>query len=152
MARVTRIDAIRYARHERTATENFVAPVDDHDLPMPLDYFVWAIHREGHHPVIVDTGFGETAAMARGRVITRPVVEGLRAAGIDHLEVEDVILTHLHYDHAGSLGAVQGAALIPLELEHLAAPPSRRTRPGQWAVLVLSAIEDHRRDGFIRSG
>jgi hypothetical protein len=54
--------------------------------------------------------------------------------------------------HAGSLGAVQGAALIPLELEHLAAPPSRRTRPGQWAVLVLSAIEDHRRDGFIRSG
>ena len=22
-------------------------PVDDHDLPMPLDYFVWAIHRDG---------------------------------------------------------------------------------------------------------
>jgi hypothetical protein len=38
---------------------NFAAPVDDHDLPMPLDYFVWAIHREGHPPVIVDTGFGE---------------------------------------------------------------------------------------------
>ena len=35
---VVRIDAIRYARHERTAGNNFTTPVDDHDLPMPLDY------------------------------------------------------------------------------------------------------------------
>ena len=106
---VTRIDAIRYARHERTAGNNFVRPVDDHDLPMPLDYFVWAIHREGHPPVIVDTGFGEAAAAARGRTITRPVLEGLRDAGIDHLSVEDVNLTNLHYDHAGSLCTVPNA-------------------------------------------
>src|SRR3546814_15560834 len=98
---VTRIDAIRYARHERTAGDNFSQPVDDHDLPMPLDYFVWAIHRDGHPPVIVDTGFGEAAAAARGRTMLRPMVEGLRDAGIDHLLVEDVILTHLHYAHAG---------------------------------------------------
>lgn len=108
-AAVTRIDAIRYARHERRAAANFVRPVDDHDLPMPLDYFVWAIHRDGHPPVIVDTGFGEDAAAARGRTITRSVNDGLRAAGIDHLLVEDVILTHLHYDHAGSLGTFPNA-------------------------------------------
>ncbi len=106
---VTRIDAIRYARHERVAEANFSAPVDDHDLPMPLDYFVWAIHREGHPPLIVDTGFGEHAAVARGRTLTRSVEEGLRAAGIDHLLVEDVILTHLHYDHAGSLNVFPNA-------------------------------------------
>jgi glyoxylase-like metal-dependent hydrolase (beta-lactamase superfamily II) len=106
---VTRIDAIRYARHERSAGENFTAPVDDHDLPMPLDYFVWAIHRDGQHPVIVDTGFGESAAAARGRTMIRPVIEGLRDAGIDHLDVEDVILTHLHYDHAGSLSLFPNA-------------------------------------------
>ena len=58
-APVTRIDAIRYARHERNAADNFTRPVDDHDLPMPLDYYVWAIHREEGPPVIVDTGFGE---------------------------------------------------------------------------------------------
>jgi glyoxylase-like metal-dependent hydrolase (beta-lactamase superfamily II) len=108
-APVTRIDAIRYARHERTAAANFTGPVDDHDLPMPLDYFVWAIHRDGHPPVVVDTGFGEQAAAARGRIITRPLVEGLRDAGIDHLSVEHVILTHLHYDHAGSLSVFPNA-------------------------------------------
>ncbi|HEX7709306.1 MAG TPA: N-acyl homoserine lactonase family protein [Sphingomonadaceae bacterium] len=109
-APVTRIDAIRYARHERTAALNFNAAVDDHDLPMPLDYYVWAIHgADGEPPVIVDTGFGEAAAMARGRTLIRPVVQGLRDAGIDHLLVEDVILTHLHYDHAGSLGAFPNA-------------------------------------------
>jgi glyoxylase-like metal-dependent hydrolase (beta-lactamase superfamily II) len=108
-APVIRIDAIRYARHERAAVNNFSRPVDDHDLPMPLDYFVWAIHRENHPPVIVDTGFGEDAAVARGRIITRPVIEGLRDAGIDPLLVEDVILTHLHYDHAGSLSTFPNA-------------------------------------------
>jgi glyoxylase-like metal-dependent hydrolase (beta-lactamase superfamily II) len=108
-APVTRIDAIKYARHERTALSNFVRAVDDHDLPMPLDYFVWAIHRAEGPPVIVDTGFGEDAAVARGRTITRPLIEGLRDAGIDHLSVEDVILTHLHYDHAGSLSTFPNA-------------------------------------------
>jgi len=102
-APVTSIQAIRYARHERKAGANFTAPVDDHDLPMPLDYYVWAIHREGLPPVIVDTGFGAIAAAARGREITRPVRKGLREAGIDRLGVTDVILTHLHYDHAGGL-------------------------------------------------
>jgi glyoxylase-like metal-dependent hydrolase (beta-lactamase superfamily II) len=108
-APVIRIDAIRYARHERPAGDNFARPVDDHDLPMPLDYFVWAIHRADGPPVIVDTGFGDDAAAARGRTITRSVNDGLRAAGIDHLSVEDVILTHLHYDHAGSLSTFPNA-------------------------------------------
>jgi glyoxylase-like metal-dependent hydrolase (beta-lactamase superfamily II) len=116
-APVTRIDAIRYARHERPARENFAARVDDHDLRMPLDYYVWAIHREGHMPVVVDTGFVEAAAVARGRTITRPVTEGLVAAGIDHLSVEDVILTHLHYDHAGHLGHFPNARFHVQEAE-----------------------------------
>lgn len=124
-APVTRIDAIRYARHERPGGENFVRPVDDHDLPMPLDYFVWAIHRDGHPPVIVDTGFGEDAAVARGRIITRPLIEGLRDAGVDHLSVEDVILTHLHYDHAGSLSLFPNARFHVQDAE-LAFATSRR--------------------------
>lgn len=116
-APVTRIDAIRYARHERLAAENFATPVDDHDLSMPLDYYVWAIHREGQPIVIVDTGFGAQAAVARGRTMLRPVEQGLREAGIDPAAVEDVILTHLHYDHAGSLGLFPNARFHVQEAE-----------------------------------
>lgn len=149
--RVTRIDAIRYARHERSAAANFSRPVDDHDLPMPLDYFVWAIHREGHPPVIVDTGFGEAAAAARGRTMLRPVAEGLREAGIDHLLVEDVILTHLHYDHAGSLGTfpnarfhVQDAEMAFATGRHVCDSPTRAPFDGEpVAQLVRKLYADH---------
>jgi hypothetical protein len=41
----------------------------------------------------------------------------------------------------GSLSEFQATVLIPLELEHLSAPPARRTRPGQWATSILTAIE-----------
>lgn len=148
---VTRIDAIRYARHDRSAAANFAAPVDDHDLAMPLDYFVWAIHRDGHPPVIVDTGFGEEAAVARGRVITRSVNDGLREAGIDHLLVEDVILTHLHYDHAGSLSTfpnarfhVQDAEMAFATSRHILDEPTRAPFDGEpVAQLVRKLYADH---------
>ena len=148
---VVRIDAIRYARHERTAGNNFTTPVDDHDLPMPLDYYVWAIHRQGHAPVIVDTGFGEKAAAARGRIITRPVIEGLRDAGIDHLSVEHVILTHLHYDHAGSLSLfpnakfhIQDAELAFATSRHVCDQPTRAPFDGEpVAQLVRKLYADH---------
>jgi len=150
-APVIRIDAIKYARHERTAVNNFARPVDDHDLPMPLDYFVWAIHRAEGPPVIVDTGFGEGAAVARGRTITRPVIEGLRDAGIDHLSVEDVILTHLHYDHAGSLGTfpnarfhVQDAELAFATSRHVCDRDVRAPFDGEpVAQLVRKLYNDH---------
>jgi glyoxylase-like metal-dependent hydrolase (beta-lactamase superfamily II) len=93
--------AIKYARHERTAAENFMDG-DPHDTsPMPLDYFVWAIVGDGR-TLVVDTGFDRVVGDKRGRQVTRPVAEGLEALGIRHQEVRDVIITHMHYDHAGN--------------------------------------------------
>ncbi len=100
---VTKVQAIRYARHERKAAENFLAG-DDHATDMPLDYYVWAIHRDEGPPIVVDTGFGAEAAASRGRTLLRPVEQGLREAGVHAATVQDVIITHMHYDHAGSLG------------------------------------------------
>ncbi len=101
-----RIHAIGYARHERVAADNFIGGAsvpDDHAAPMPLDYYVWLIERDGARPILVDTGFSADAAARRGRTLLRPVEAGLRAIGADPADIADVVLTHLHYDHAGSL-------------------------------------------------
>jgi len=98
-----RILAIRYGHHARKAAANFIGG-DDHATDMPLDYYIWAIVREDAPPIVVDTGFDAATAARRGRSLLRPVDQGLAAAGIDIAAVEDVIVTHMHFDHAGSLG------------------------------------------------
>jgi glyoxylase-like metal-dependent hydrolase (beta-lactamase superfamily II) len=93
--------AIRYARHEtRTAAANFIGG-DPHEGPMPLDYFVWLVRGEAG-AFVVDTGFDGAAAKQRGRDLITPVGEGLMALGVDAASVTDVIITHMHYDHAGN--------------------------------------------------
>jgi glyoxylase-like metal-dependent hydrolase (beta-lactamase superfamily II) len=92
--------AVRYARHDRRASENFLGG-DPHDGPMPIDYFVWAIVGNGK-TYVVDTGFDAAMAKKRGREHLRSPADGLKAIGVDPLHVEDVLITHMHYDHAGN--------------------------------------------------
>lgn len=94
------IYAIKYAEHERRARENFIGG-DIHDGYMAMDYFVWVV-RNADRTIIVDTGFDHAMAKKRKRRIIRPVEEGLTRLGIDPEAVENVVLTHLHYDHAGN--------------------------------------------------
>ncbi|OZA90873.1 MAG: MBL fold hydrolase [Azorhizobium sp. 39-67-5] len=94
--------ALRYAVHERKAFENFIRPPDPHDAPMPMDYFVWVLRR-GDEVVVVDTGFTPEGGARRGRTLVRPVEVALRQLGVAPEQVADVVITHLHYDHAGNL-------------------------------------------------
>ena len=97
------VHALRYARHVgRTAHENFLVPADPHDTT-PLDYYVWVL-RCNNRVIVVDTGFGEEQAARRGRQILTPVGELLHRFGVEPATVADVVITHLHYDHAGNLG------------------------------------------------
>ncbi|MEO8203753.1 MAG: N-acyl homoserine lactonase family protein [Betaproteobacteria bacterium] len=92
--------AIKYAHHERRSRENFLGG-DAHDVPMPLDYFVWLLRGDGRE-ILVDTGFSAAMATKRKRNHLRCPAEGLRLLGVDAAGVRDVIVTHLHYDHAGN--------------------------------------------------
>ncbi len=94
------IYAVRYAHHDRRSSENFIAG-DPHEGPQPLDYYVWAIVG-GAGNWIFDTGFDAAMAERRKRTLTNPVGDGLQAIGIDPGQVENVIISHLHYDHAGN--------------------------------------------------
>jgi glyoxylase-like metal-dependent hydrolase (beta-lactamase superfamily II) len=86
---------------ERRVHENFLRR-DMHDGPMPLDFNVWIL-RNAHRTVLVDTGFGQRAAKERRRSIDFDPVEGLNQIGIDADSIEDIFLTHLHFDHAGNI-------------------------------------------------
>src|SRR5262249_47482240 len=93
--------AIRYATAMRNAADVFIG-ADPHEGPIPMDYFVW-VARNSQHTVVIDTGFDATAAKNRGRNFLREPGDGLRMLGVDCDSVEHVIITHLHYDHAGNL-------------------------------------------------
>jgi glyoxylase-like metal-dependent hydrolase (beta-lactamase superfamily II) len=94
--------AIRYGQMTaRTRVDNFIM-TDRHDEPMPLDYYIWVI-RNAERTFVVDTGFDHEEAGLRGRELLRLPREGLEMLGIDANTVTDVIISHMHYDHAGTL-------------------------------------------------
>jgi glyoxylase-like metal-dependent hydrolase (beta-lactamase superfamily II) len=105
------IYAVRYAHHARRASENFIGG-DPHDGPMPLDYFVWVI-KNNNRVWALDTGFDAAMAKKRQRDFLGDPAENLRKIGIDAGKVEDVILSHMHYDHCGN------HALFPNARYHL---------------------------------
>lgn len=96
--------AIRYGEHTgRRASDNFIG-ADTHEVGRNLEYFVW-VARRSDKVFVIDTGFNATSAAERGRTMLRQPADAVRALGIEPEHVDQVILTHLHYDHAGSLGA-----------------------------------------------
>jgi glyoxylase-like metal-dependent hydrolase (beta-lactamase superfamily II) len=94
------IYALKYAHHDRRASENFIGG-DPHDGPMPLDYYVWLIRGDGRE-LLVDTGFSAAMAAKRGREHLRCPAESLRLLDTDAGAIRDVVITHLHYDHVGN--------------------------------------------------
>ena len=107
--------AVRYATVHRQRSENFIVR-DPHDGPMPMDYFVWLITGNDRQ-YLVDTGFNAEAAAARGRNLLRSPIAALAPLGISAGQITDVIITHMHYDHAGNIDLLPGARLHVQERE-----------------------------------
>ena len=101
---VYHVYALRYARNmTRQAADNFLTrSADLHDRLMPSSYYVWII-ANCHRTILVDTGFGARAAKERHRELDVDPVDALSRLGIDPGTLEDVIVTHLHFDHAGNI-------------------------------------------------
>lgn len=99
--------AIRYATANLPAA-HLGLDADIHDVMGALDYFIWVL-RSGDRHVVVDTGFAPEEGARRGRRLLRHPCESLDRLGIAAEQVTDVILTHLHYDHAGNLDGFPNA-------------------------------------------
>lgn len=95
------IYAIKYGERVGTRGGMFIHG-DPHDAPIAMDYFVWAI-RNQTRTIVIDVGYGREEGERRGRTFLRCPAESLQLVGIEASSVRDVIITHMHYDHAGNL-------------------------------------------------
>ncbi|MEM1387803.1 MAG: N-acyl homoserine lactonase family protein [Pseudomonadota bacterium] len=102
--------AVKYAdRNTRVRADSFLfddQPATQH----PMDYFVWVMRR-GAELILVDTGYDQAEGTSRGRPIQVNPVDAIAPLGVTPEHVTDVIVTHMHYDHAGGLHLFPNARL-----------------------------------------
>jgi glyoxylase-like metal-dependent hydrolase (beta-lactamase superfamily II) len=91
--------AVRYGELKRKQSENYLGG-DPHEEGLDLNFFVW-VARNAARTFVIDTGFGEAVGRKRGRFFMRAPTEGLKLLGVDPATVQDIVITHLHYDHVG---------------------------------------------------
>ena len=121
--------AIKYGERVGTRGTIFVHG-DPHDAPLAMDYFIWAI-RNAERTVVVDVGYGRAEGERRGRTFLRCPTEGLRLIGIEAAAVRDVVITHMHYDHAGNLELFPNARFHIQDAELAFVTGRAMTRRGQ---------------------
>lgn len=108
--------AIKYAdRAARTRSDSFIFD-DNHDAPHAMDYFIWLLRR-GDRVIVVDTGYDAAEGQRRDRPIIREPAAALLELGVRAEEVDTLVITHLHYDHAGSVPAFPNARIYLQETE-----------------------------------
>jgi glyoxylase-like metal-dependent hydrolase (beta-lactamase superfamily II) len=98
------IYAIRYAKQDRRAEAHTFLGGDHNKLIQGLDFFTYALKGAGR-TWIIDTGMTSLQAKRMGRqydFICRPS-EALARIGIAAAGEPDVVLTHAHFDHVGTL-------------------------------------------------
>src|SRR5712664_1576515 len=109
MGNAFEIYALRYATMSpRTPHLNYQIPDPHETTAQHPDYFVWLIRWHGRD-TLVDAGFNAEEAKLRNRKPTLNPVDALARFGVSADAIGDVVVTHLHYDHAGNLDRFPGA-------------------------------------------
>lgn len=93
-----------------------VATPDDNNRIRIRSHCVLA--RDGRHTVLVDTGYGSKFSPLDQRFYNmqsgNPIVESLVSLGVTPEEIDYVVFTHLHFDHAGGATLRNGSRrLVP---------------------------------------
>ncbi len=104
------VHAVKYAEQlVRKRAEHFIF-TDNHEANYPIDYFMWVLRR-GDEVILVDTGFDKVEADHRGREVLREPDVALAPLGLKAADITQLIVTHLHFDHAGGLHLFPNATI-----------------------------------------
>ena len=136
--------ALCYGRRTGYRGEHFLGYDGDSAESHPTAYYVWlAVSPE--HTVLVDAGIrAERAREIPGLDYVEPV-RLLADLGVDPGTVDHVVLTHLHYDHCGTVGDFPGARFVVqrAELDYWTGPWAKRIERERW--LLDEVALDHLR-------
>ena len=139
---VYEVTALRYATYApRRRVENLLRAGPDYDAVMPIDFFVWAI-RNAHRTIVVDTGFDRAEGERRERRITHLPKDCLARIGIDAATVEDVVVSHLHFDHAGTIADFPAATFHLQESEMAYATGKHMCHPAFTGAFTAEIVCD----------
>jgi glyoxylase-like metal-dependent hydrolase (beta-lactamase superfamily II) len=132
--------AIKYGERVGTRGDIFMKG-DPHDAPLAMDYYIWVI-RNQERTIVVDCGFGKEEGERRGRTYLRSPAECLALVGVRPEEVEDVVITHMHYDHAGNLPMFPKARFHIQDSEMAYVTGRAMTHPFLRHSFVLSEVQE----------
>ncbi|MCW5685996.1 MAG: N-acyl homoserine lactonase family protein [Pseudolabrys sp.] len=95
------IFALHYGINDRPANLNFLGGDPHEQGSMPLYFYIWLV-RNSKRTIVFDTGFDRAVGEKRGRNVLRDPAVMLSALGVQPDSIKDVVLSHMHYDHAGN--------------------------------------------------
>lgn len=96
--------ALRYgARSDRTRADSYLQDKNP-TAQDSIEYFFWVI-RNADRMYVVDTGFDAVTARLFNRKPFDDPATLLGKFGIDAATVEQMIVTHMHFDHVGALSS-----------------------------------------------
>jgi glyoxylase-like metal-dependent hydrolase (beta-lactamase superfamily II) len=139
------------------ASNLFAAQPNEGHRRMP---YCFALVRSDQRTILVDTGFADDATYRRltakyGRTQWAAPTEVLRRAGVSADEVDTVILTHNHFDHAGCAGHFRNAHIYIQRREvteyqaALALPPRFEFLTRSCEPALPGLLEERGRAGLV---
>jgi glyoxylase-like metal-dependent hydrolase (beta-lactamase superfamily II) len=142
--------AVRYGTRVTTKAESYLNfhMYGEPDESFEMDYFFWLV-RGGGRTLVVDCGFGEGPGTRRGRTMLVDPVDALAGLGVDAAAVDQLVVTHAHYDHIGNLHRFPNAEIVIARREHefWTGPYARRfqlaqpTEPAELARLAEAGAQ-----------
>ena len=130
------VHAVRFASRPGVRGQHFLGHDDRAGEAHPTAYYVW-LATNADHVVLVDAGIDPARPVPiDGITFHRSPVEGLAELGIRPEQVDYVVLSHLHYDHTGTVAAFPAARYVVQrrELDYWTGPVAARIRREHWLV------------------